>query len=243
MKAIITGMSGTVAPVVANLFKANGYEIVAYDRYITPIDDKVAIEAFIKKENPRIVLHLALGSQTWSSMLAEITKSLDIAFVYISTVSVFGNNQKGPFVVSDAPMPSDDYGKYKKASEDVVLKANPNSYIIRIGWQIGDAAGSNNMIDFFQKQMDESGFIKASSNFYPSCSFMPDTASAIYDIITNHQPGLYLVNSNHTYSLYEIATFLKTLHPLFKIEEDLTFKYDNRMFDARVDVKRLNAYF
>lgn len=236
-------MNGTVAPVVANYFKANGYEVVAYDRYVVPVDDEEAIKAFIKEERPTVLLHLALGPQSWSKMLAAITKSLDIKFVYISTVSVFGNKQMGPFVITDVPKPSDEYGRYKKASEDDVLDANPNSYIIRIGWQIGEAAGSNNMIDFFQKQMDESNIIKASSNFYPSCSFIPDTAVAIYDIITKLSSGLYLVNANHTYSLFEIATFLIKRHPHFLVEEDTTFKYDNRMFDVRVDIKRLKDYF
>lgn len=243
MKAIITGMNGTVAPVVAQTFKQHGYEIIPYDRSIIPVDDEEAILSFVQKHNPRVILHLALGPKEWGEMLAKICKELDITFVYISTVSVYSNAQKGPFVATDEPLPNDDYGKYKKASEDLIKAANDQSYILRIGWQIGTEAGSNNMIDFFQKQMNEHGVIKVSSRFYPSCSFITDTASAIYELITNHSPDLYLINSNHTYSLYEIGLYIKKKHPLFKFQEDQGFQYDNRMFDVRVPIKKMTEYF
>ena len=243
MKAIITGMNGTVAPVVAQTFKSHGYEVIPYDRSIIPIDDYDAIYHFIKTHNPRIILHLALGPKSWGVMLAEIAKTLDITYAYISTVSVYSNEQKGPFVFTDEPIPNDDYGKYKKTSEDLIKAANDRSYILRIGWQIGTEAGSNNMIDYFQKQMNENGLIKVSSNFYPSCSFITDTADAIYELVTNHNPDLYLINSNHTYSLYDIGLYLKTIHPLLKFKDDPAFKYDNRMFDVRVPIKKLTEYF
>lgn len=240
MKVIITGMNGTVAPVVAEVYRQKGYEVVAYDRSITSIDNETEIKAFIKEHNPKIILHLALGPISWSEILSSITKELEITFVYISSVSVYSNDQKGPFVATDTPYPVEDYGIYKKASEEAIKAINPDAFILRIGWQIGHESGSNNMIDFFQKQMDRDGIIKASSKFYPSCSFIEDTALAIYEVVLNHVPDTYLVNSNHNYNLFEIATYLKRLHPLFRIKETTDFSYDNRMFDIRVPIKKLS---
>lgn len=241
MKALITGMNGTVAPVVANYYKAMGYDVVAYDRSILSIHNYDEVYEFIKKTQPKVLLHLALGPITWSQMLAKITKELNITLVYISSVSVYSNDQKGPFVVSDSPNPIDDYGLYKLNTEKAILSIYPEAYIMRIGWQIGESAGSNNMVDFFQKQMDTQGYIDASSRFFPSCSFIEDTAEAIFNVVSNHLPDTYLVNSNHKHSLFEIATYLKKWHPLFKIKETYDFTYDNRMFDVRVPIRKLDS--
>ena len=219
MKIIITGMNGTVAPWIAKVYKSKGYEIVSYDRNQVSTEDYEAILKFIETIDPRVIIHCALGPLAWAETLAKICHMLDITFVYTSTVSVYSNQQKGPFVVSDPVIPNDDYGTYKKNCEDACLAINPKSYILRLGWQIGYDANQNQMLNFIYEAMKKDGVCKLSSRFYPSASFLEDTAKAIYNVVLNLPPDIYLVNSNHKYSLYEIGLYLKKLHPLIKIEE------------------------
>lgn len=240
MKIIITGMNGTVAPWIAKVYKSKGYEIVSYDRNQVSTEDYEAILKFIETIDPRVIIHCALGPLAWAETLAKICHMLDITFVYTSTVSVYSNQQKGPFVVSDPVIPNDDYGTYKKNCEDACLAINPKSYILRLGWQIGYDANQNQMLNFIYEAMKKDGVCKLSSRFYPSASFLEDTAKAIYNVVLNLPPDIYLVNSNHKYSLYDIGLYLKKLHPLIKIEEDVEFIYDNRMFDIRVPIKKLS---
>lgn len=240
MRIIITGMNGTVAPWIAKVYTAKGYEIIPYDRSVVSIDDETAIQKFIESHDPRVIIHCALGPVTWAEILAKLARMLDITFVYTSTVSVYGNNQKGPFVVSDPVIPNDDYGTYKKACEEACVAINPKAYILRLGWQIGYDENHNQMLHYIHEQMKAHGVCKLSSRFYPSASFLEDTAKAIYHVVLHLPPDIYLLNSNHKYSLYEIGLYLKKLHPLIKIEEDTAFIYDNRMFDIRVPIKKLS---
>jgi dTDP-4-dehydrorhamnose reductase len=243
MKAIFTGMNGTVAPPVATYFQEKGFEIIAYNRDKVSITNKEEIEKFVLECKADLFLHFAMGSYDWTSMLAMICKNLGIPFVYISTVSVFSNDQRGPYRIDSIPDANDDYGLYKRESERHVLTYNPDAYIIRLGWQIGLGKGKNQMIDYLYKQMDDQGFISASSLWYPSVSFLTDSAQAIYQIIHDLPSGLYQVNSNESYTFYEIVTYLRQYHLEFIVRENKDFDADHRMIDDRVKIRKLSEIF
>ena len=243
MKAIFTGLNGTVAPEVAKYFRSKKVEVIQYDRNVIPVDNEYEIESFLKLHQPDLFLHFAMGTPEWAGLLAKLSKKLKIKFVFISTVSVYSGKSKGPITLSTTPDAEDNYGKYKRVSEDKVLENNKDAYILRIGWQIGIQPGTNNMIDYLYKEMDKNGEIKASSKWYPSCSFMEDTAAGIFDAIQNHSNGTYLINSNDSFSFYEIVSNLKKIHPNFKVTEQRDFIQDIRMIDERIHIKKLSERF
>jgi dTDP-4-dehydrorhamnose reductase len=156
---------------------------------------------------------------------------------------VFSNDQRGPYHIDSIPDAKDDYGLYKRESERQVLDYNPNAYIIRLGWQIGLGKGKNQMIDYLYKQMDDHGFISASSLWYPSVSFLTDTAQAIFQITNELSSGLYQVNSNESYTFFEIVTYLKQFYPDFIVRENKDFNTDHRMIDYRVKIAKLSEIF
>ncbi len=243
MKAIFTGLNGTVAPEVAKYFKAKGVEVIQYDRNVIPVDNEYEIESFLKLHQPDLFMHFAMGTPQWAGLLAKLSKKLKIKFIFISTVSVYSGKAKGPVTISTVPDAEDNYGKYKRTSEDTVLENNKDTYILRIGWQIGIKPGSNNMIDYLYKEMEKNGVVKASSKWYPSCSFMEDTSIGIYDAITNHPKGTYLINSNDSFSFYEIVKNLSKIHPILKVIEQKDFIQDIRMIDDRIQIKKLSERF
>ncbi|RJX26697.1 MAG: epimerase [Acholeplasma sp.] len=241
-KAIFTGMHGTVAPVVAKTFISNGVQVITYDRELVPVDQPLVIEAFLKTQQPDIFLHFAMGSPEWAKTLALLCLRLDIVFVYISTVSVYDGSIQGPYKIDTPADAKDNYGSYKRQSEILVHEANPKSYILRLSWQIGDAPGSNQMIDFLKKEMDQKGVVTASSKWYPSATFTVDTAEAIYHILSKLSPDLYLINSNDQFSFFDIVTYLQTIHPWIKVLETQDFIADMRMVDSRILVRKLSSY-
>jgi len=243
MKAIFTGLNGTVAPYVKKHFEAHGYEVIPYDRNKVPIDDDQLIREFFNDVNPDLVIHFAMGPVSWTAILARLSYEKNIKFVYISTVSVFSNENFGPHDILSIPDATDDYGQYKRNSEEITRKVNPNAYIIRLGWQIGYEKGTNNMIDFLSKKMEQDGIIHASDSWYPSTSFIKDTAGAIYQIVTDLNHGLYHVNSNDNLTFYEIVKGLTTMYPEFKVEKTNDFKADHRMVDERVEIPKLSEIF
>lgn len=238
MNVLITGMNGTVAPFVADWFKQKDHHILSYDREKVSTDNLNLIKDYFIKHNIELCLHFAMGSVEWTGLLARISYDLNVKFIYISTVSVFSDEQFGPYHVTDIPKPDSEYGIYKRQSELIAKKENPKVYILRLGWQIGYDFSKNQMLHFLKQQMEEKGFIEASSKWYPSASFLEDTAKAIGEICLHHPPDLYLINSNHSYTFYEIAKNLSLLYPEFIIKETTDFEADHRMIDLRVPIKK-----
>ena len=243
MKLLFTGMNGTVAPVVARYFHANGHQIISYDRNIISTTDFKEITSFMIDQHIEGCLHFAMGSVEWSEMLARIANEHSIKFLYVSTVSVFSNTQIGPHDITRVPQPDDDYGRYKYQSELAIKNVNPHAYIARIGWQIGSNDEGNQMIHYFKSQMQENGYIAASSLWYPSCSFLEDTAKALYAIFSNLSPDLYLVNSNDHYTFYKICNHFAKLYDWMNVRETKHFTADHRMIDDRVKIKKFSEYF
>lgn len=252
MKAIITGARGTVGSALAKHLLAHGHQVTAWDRDAVPIDQYQRMEDFVRRERPDVVFHLAIASRStgrpneswlvnyeWTSELAWITRQLDVHFIFTSSVMVFTDNAKGPFTVNSVPDATQGYGHEKRMAEERTFQQNPNAVVARLGWQIGESVGSNNMIDFFEKQTAEKGRIQASRKWYPACSFLRDTVTALM-WLASANPGLYLVNSNTRWNFYEIAMALNNLHGRrWNSVPNDDFVYDQRMLDPRVPIPSL----
>ena len=236
MKAVITGMNGAVAPNVAAFFSKQGVEVVTFDRTKIDIHNDASISAFLKQENPDFFLHLATGPAEWAESSARICGDQGIRFLFTSTVSVFSEQGSGPYTVESTPNAEDNYGKYKRDCEARVVAANPDVLIARLGWQIGRAAGSNNMFDFLTRTMAENGQIEASESWYPSCSYMEDTGQTLFDLATGHPSGLYLVNSNRSSTFFEIVNGINKSVGSWKVVPGVAPSRDDRMFDNRVKI-------
>lgn len=254
MRALITGANGTVGRALSAQLSQNGHTAIPWNRAQTPLDDYAAMERFVREQHPDALFHLAVPSQSsgrenegwwvnyhWTGELAWICRELGVRFVYASTVMVYTNNAVGPFTPHSIPDETTGYGFDKYQAENRALVQNPDSVIARLGWQIGDAAGSNNMIDFFVNAMAQHGEIRASRKWLPSCSFLPDTANALISLVSK-PAGVYLVNANPRWSFYDIATALNALHGnTWRITADDSFVYDQRMLDPRVDIATLDT--
>jgi dTDP-4-dehydrorhamnose reductase len=244
MKAIITGMNGTVAPVLTTQLAQNGYETVAWNRTAVPIDDNAATELFFDEQRPDWFFHVGMGGADWAENIARICAARDIKLLFTSTVSVFAPQQQAPLTPDITPLAEDDYGRYKRECEARMLAAYPNLIIARLAWQIGDAPGSNNMVDYLERQMRENGQIALNKNWYPASAFLPDTAAALVQLTTGYAPGIYHLDGNPGLSIYQIATSLKALQNRnWTITQTDETKFDNRMQDSRITVTPISDRF
>jgi dTDP-4-dehydrorhamnose reductase len=252
MKAIITGAHGTVGFALSKHLTVQGHQVVAWDRAVVPIDRYQPMEDFVRQERPDVLFHLAIASRStgvtnefwlvnyeWTSELAWITRQLGVRFVFTSSVMVFSDNAKGPFTVDSEPDAPQGYGYEKRMAEQRVFYQNPDAVVARLGWQIGETAGSNNMIDFFEKKAVTGEGIAASHKWYPACSFVRDTAGALTWLATA-KPGLYLIDSNTRWNFHQIASALNEKHGRrWKIITNDDFVFDQRMVDPRVPIPSL----
>ena len=165
MKAIVTGARGAVGAALVRCLQLEGATVSGWDRSIVPIGDSSASESYLKKEQPDVLFHLAIASKPtdrqnegwfvnceWPVALAGLCASLGIRFVFTSSVMVFSDVARGPFTVDSLPDAEEGYGYEKRMAEVGVLKDNPEAVIARLGWQIGERPGANNMVDYLETQ-------------------------------------------------------------------------------------------
>jgi dTDP-4-dehydrorhamnose reductase len=192
LTAYLTGMTGTVAPVLATTFQKHGYRIVGKHHRIEKDEDISKSLDDLTSNNPTTIVHLALGPIAWAKSLALWAHQHQKTFVYVSTASVYDDQGDGPYTIYAPVYAKQGYGLYKFQCEQAVKEANPNAYIVRIGWQIDPlfSESSNNMFRFFAEQICTQGKIVVSNQFFPSASFLPDTTQAIYQMIKAYNPGL-----------------------------------------------------
>ena len=233
-KVLITGMNGTVAPAIAEELRARGDEVVPWDRGAVSPDDRGAVERFIREVQPSALIHCAMGSAQWAEDMARVCAEEGSTFLYVSSASVYGTQQQGPFTVDDVPVPSDDYGRYKLECEQRVRAANADARIVRIGWQIALRPGGNNMVAYLIARQAEHGHISASTEWFPACSFLDDTARALVDTL-DLPSGLYLLDGNPGWSFAQVARGLNAaMGGHWDVRPCDDFRWNNCMVDSKL---------
>jgi len=248
MRVLVTGLRGTVGQQLQRYLVASGHEVVGWNREEVPIDNYMAMESFVQEVAPDVLFHLAAPSRPtgregenwlvhyeWSNELAWITHKFGIKFLYTSTVQVFSDAAVGPFTPQSSPDNNYGYGFEKRMAEKRILYQNPQAFIARLGWQIGTTDQGNHMTAYLEARQREEGRITASTRWLPAASFLEDTVAALWDLVMNHAPGVYLLDSNRGWNFYEIAIALKKfLKKKWQVVPDESFVYDQRMIDPRI---------
>ncbi|MEL6615032.1 MAG: NAD-dependent epimerase/dehydratase family protein, partial [Bacteroidota bacterium] len=89
MRALITGLNGTVAPALADALRASGAEIIRWDRSVDPPDSPEAVAATVQRVAPDWVCHLATGPEAWAGWIADACQASGARVLLTSSVSVF----------------------------------------------------------------------------------------------------------------------------------------------------------
>ncbi|MEM8864952.1 MAG: sugar nucleotide-binding protein [Planctomycetota bacterium] len=247
MHVLVTGLNGTVAPVLRDRLVAAGCTVTGWDRAAVATDDPAACEDFLDRVQPDAVCHVATGAESWAAWLAEHCHRHDRHFLHTGSASVFGQDPSKPNSVGDPRTATDDYGQYKIRCEDAILAANENAIIARLGWQIGDldtprGGGGNQMLEFLHRAAENGGSISASTKWTPATSLLTDTCDALWRLLERGQAGVYHLDSNAecALSFYEIVTRLKAkIGANWQIEESNTPADDQRLIDNRVEIASL----
>lgn len=236
---------------VADALQRRGGELVRWDRHAIPTDDYAAMEAFVRKVDPDVLLHLAAASQPqqryspeeeswrvnyeWTSELAWLTRELDIPFVFTSTVMVFTEAKPGPYTIACRPDAAHDYGRVKRLAEARAFHQNPRTRVVRLGWQIGNDLTGNQMAAWFSERKS----VDASTRWLPACAFVDDTADALLDI-AEHRGGIYHLDANEGWSFYDLGCALRERHNAdWRITPTPDRAYDQRLLDGRIRLPRL----
>jgi dTDP-4-dehydrorhamnose reductase len=247
-RTIVTGIHGAVGSGLQVHLRQNDWSVEPWNRSQVPVNDRAAMRRFLEELHPEVVFHLATASQPtgleneawivnveWPATLADLSCKLGFKLVFTSSVVVFTDRAKGPFDPDSkpdaGPNDPDPYGYQKLIAEQRVLNANPHAVVARLGWQIGEAPGGNQMIDYLETQQAKYGKIEASRRWYPACSFIQDTVRVLVDLAEDGK-GLFLLDSNRQWSFFEIVQALNHQRGQpWKVVPTDTFVFDQRMQD------------
>ncbi len=239
MRLLITGLSGTLAPVLARTARAHGHAVLGWDHRSFGFQDERVFDAL----RPDAVLHLAMAGALESAQLAALAARRGLPFGLTSTAMVFHRQPDGPHRVDDERSAQDDYGRMKIAVEDAVRAAHRQASVLRIGWQIDAQAQGNNMLATLDRWQAEQGEVAASRTWIPACSFMSDTAAALLALL--RQPGVHHVDSNavEAWRFDEIVAALarrfERPHWRLRVHED--YCHDQRLAGGQAGVPPLSA--
>lgn len=254
MRALVTGSRGTIGQALARRLGELGHEVVAWDRALAPIDRYDTMERFVAASAVDVVYHLAIASRPtgregeswhvnvhWTGELAWICRTLGLRFVHTSTAMVFSSEARGPFTLATPADAAHGYGYEKRIAEDRALRQYPSSVVVRLGWQIGDAPGGNEMLAALRRRAEEDGEVRASTRWLPACSFLADTADALVRAATA-PPGLYMLDANERWTFFEIARALaRARGEPWRVVPTEDLVQDQRMLDPRLAVPSLRA--
>lgn len=185
---------------VRAIFAANKFEVLINAAAYTAVD-----KAETDSDNAYKINRDAVG------LLATVCKEHNCRFVHISTDFVFNGTQSYPLKEDDAVKPTGVYGASKLAGEELALKNNPESLIIRTSW-VYSSFGSN-----FLKTILRLGKERESLNVVfdqvGTPTYARDLAQAIIDIIQqpDWKPGLYHYSNEGVASWYDFAIAIRDI--------------------------------
>jgi len=244
-KAVVTGLNGTVAPYVKSVLESKGFDVVKFDREKVDVNNEGAIVAFLDSVQPSHIFHLATGPGDWHVFLARYAFERQVRFVYTSTELVFSEENNGPYTVdTPADKPYDGFGGDKRETENKITAVNPNAYILRLGWQLGDTFEKNNILAALESTHRQQGRIEASSQWILATAFVKDSAEFIFRIPSEMEPGIYHLNGNPGISFFDLVNLVnKKYQKNWTIVETATPKRDGRLLDPRVKMPMVTEQF
>lgn len=143
--------------------------------------------------------------------LAKICAQNKTRFIHISTDYVFNGQSSVPYKEDDPTSPINIYGESKLKGEELCLKNNPDSIIIRTAWVY--SVFGNNFVKTMLRLMKERENINVVSDQLGAPTYAADLAHAILDIIDKKQwvPGIYHYSNNGRISWYDFAIAIKEI--------------------------------
>lgn len=222
-KLLITGADGQLGSGIQGIFSNSDYKLIPLDRSELDITNQNQIQVVLKKYRPRIIINCAAYNKVEDSeekiteaflqnafgpyWLAKESKSIGAILVHISTDYVFdGVVEK--YTETDHPNPLNVYGASKLAGEQLVLMANPNSYIIRTSWLFGPSLKnkSRNFVMTMLSRAKENSEIRVVNDQQGSPTYAPDLAIKIRELLEKNAPvGIYHVTNGGSCTWYGFA--------------------------------------
>tara|TARA_Y100001933_G_scaffold46083_1_gene43917 strand:+ start:595 stop:1488 length:894 start_codon:yes stop_codon:yes gene_type:complete len=227
MRILLIGSKGQLGSEL-NISLRNYGEIIDSDRSKLDLENREKIPLYIEQINPAIIINASAYTNVEEaennknlaskinyeavSVLAEISKKLNILLIHFSTDYVFDGTKNEPYLEDDLPCPINIYGETKLDGEKAIQESGCNYYIFRVSWLIGKY-GNN-----FAKKIIYSAKNKENLKVINDQKGVPTSPRLISEVmshlIKNYKTnlrwefGIYNLNPRGQASWYIIAKFI-----------------------------------
>lgn len=228
---LVTGANGQLANEIKSIsiqHPQNNFIFVTKEEL--PVDNKDAIELFFEehridycincaaytavdkaeseKEKAFLINADAVGS------LANICRIHKVKFIHISTDYVYDGSSNIPLREEDPVAPINIYGSSKLKGEELALKENPSTLIIRTSWVY--SSFGNNFVKTMLRLFKEKSEINVVSDQHGCPTYAADLAEVIMNFVEKMEQGndfTGIVNYCNTgvTTWYEFAEEIKSL--------------------------------
>lgn len=146
--------------------------------------------------------------------IAQLCKQFTATLVHISTDYVFDGNSKQPYKADDRTNPVNFYGQTKLHGEELALKENDKTIIIRTAWVY--SSHGKNFVKTMLRLMQERNEISVVNDQFGTPTYARDLAIAICDIISADKKkyGIYHFTNSGVISWFDFAVEIKKLAKL-----------------------------
>ncbi|HVM89444.1 MAG TPA: dTDP-4-dehydrorhamnose reductase [Puia sp.] len=225
---LVTGANGQLGCEMQSASSAYPqFSFMFFSRSDLPVDNFDKISEFFKKYHPSFCINCAaytavdkaesdkenafLVNAEAVRVLASTCCSFKTKFIHISTDYVFDGNSSIPLKEEDKTNPVNIYGASKLKGEELALRENVETVIIRTSWVYSEFG--NNFVKTMIRLMKEREAINVVDDQIGSPTYAHDLAVAILNIIQSGKfvPGIYNYSNEGEISWYDFALAIKEM--------------------------------
>ena len=213
---LITGAQGQLGSELTTLLKDRA---IAASRADLDITNKDQVFDYCLKNKPEAIVNCAAYTAVDKAEeektqafavnekgAANLAMALNIPFIHISTDFVYDGQKPGLYKEEHPVNPIGVYGKSKLAGEQAVLKANPQSMIIRTSWVY--SSYGKNFVKTILRVAREKGHLRVVADQTVSPTYAFDLAQAIVKILPSVHKGygqIFNYSNSGTISWFDFA--------------------------------------
>jgi dTDP-4-dehydrorhamnose reductase len=227
-KILVTGANGQLGMELRQLAPAYPqFDFVFMGRDQLPIDHPEKVRRTLAAEKPAFCINCAaytavdraesekekaflINGQAVGE-LAAACRGISARLIQLSTDYVFDGFSDAPLREDDPTDPINVYGSSKRMGEELALRNNPETIILRTSWLYGSSG--NNFVKTMIRLMKERESIRVVDDQIGSPTYAGDLARVILKIISSGKflPGIYHYSNEGRVSWFEFAEAIKAM--------------------------------